>query len=166
MSTIEIITTIDFILTLTVAGVTAYYIWQQKNIAAKNLKLDLYDRRYKIYKVTNDYILAVLKDATPAFVDDGQLLDYVKWVDFNLQTKETPFLFEADVESYISKVRDNSQALIKAYNVLKDPTNYPKYGAEYSSNLEVFKKIRTWFDDELRTLEKHFEPYLSFRYIK
>jgi hypothetical protein len=72
----------------------------QWRIAANKLRLDLFDRRYKVYEATLAFLRASVRDT--ARID--QLL-----IEFNYETSNAEFLFEADVVNYLHQIRERAR---------------------------------------------------------
>ena len=68
------------LVTLAVACAIAYVAWQQWRLARHRFRLDLFERRYKVY------------DATKKFVSLGQF-DDPQLFEFNAGTADAEFLF-------------------------------------------------------------------------
>ena len=80
--------------TLTVAGIVAYIAWQQHDTARTKLKLDLFDRRYAIYRGLMDLFAAVEEGKI-----DAALPVYYK------NTHPKRFLVDSDVLEFMDNVR-------------------------------------------------------------
>lgn len=161
------------LLTPMIALVALYIAWQQrkiadeqKKIASDKLKFDLFERRFKVYKIVNDYMLQISKETSQPHSEDGRLLNFGNHVDFNLNTKEAPFLFDDDIIEYLEGVRKQSVALINAYNALKDRANFPMYSPVRNDYAERHRNASDWFKAEIKILERHFEKYLGFKHLK
>ena len=62
----------------------------QWRLADNKLRLDLFDRGYKVYDATRNFVAVIIKEAT---FTDSQL------VDFNIGTSDAKFLFGPDIEA-------------------------------------------------------------------
>jgi hypothetical protein len=78
--------------------------WQQRQIARNKLRLDLFDRRYRVYDATRKFLSVILRDAT---FTDSQLFEFYGG------TSDTEFLFGSDVVDYLAN-RYESALLICA----------------------------------------------------
>jgi hypothetical protein len=139
---------------------------QQKKIATDKLKFDLYEKRFKIYKTVNDYILRVVRETAQGSQESGPLLDFQSWVNFNLETKDTPFLFDTDITDYLAEIRNKTEELIKVCNMLKDVNSFPMYSQGRGIKLGEYKYLSKLLQDDIYLVEKHFESYLGFKHLK
>src|SRR5215469_1120688 len=73
--------------------------WLQWRVARSKLRLDLFDRRYKIYEATQTFVDSINND--PQHVDS-----YLNA--FNTGMSNAAFLFGADIVSYIQLVRERA----------------------------------------------------------
>jgi hypothetical protein len=73
----------------------------QWRVAENKLRLDLFDRRYKVYEATVRFVRASVQD----FAHIDQHLSV-----FNYETSNAEFLFDADVVNYLEHIRQRAQA--------------------------------------------------------
>ena len=62
--------------------------WQQWRVADNKLRLDLFDRRYKVYDATRKFLAVIIREAT---FTDSQLFEFYGG------TSDAEFLFGADI---------------------------------------------------------------------
>jgi hypothetical protein len=74
--------------------------WQQWRVARNKLRLDLFDRRYKVYDATRRFV----RDSVQDFAHIDQHL-----IVFNDETSNAEFLFDADVVNYLEQIRQRAQ---------------------------------------------------------
>jgi hypothetical protein len=70
--------------------------WQ---VAHDKLRLDLFDRRYKVFDATRRFLALIIRDAN---FENSQL------VEFNAGTCDGSFFFRADVVDYLSQIRQRA----------------------------------------------------------
>ena len=75
--------------------------WLQLRVARNKLRLDLFDRRYKVYEATR----AFLRDSVQT---SAQLQHFLSV--FNDETSNAEFLFRTDVVNYLAQIRNEAQA--------------------------------------------------------
>jgi hypothetical protein len=87
--------------------------WQQWRVADNKLRLDLFDRRYKVY------------DATRKFLDTtiGEGYTDSRLVEFNVGTSDAEFLFGAEVVEYIREILRRAGLLVIARKAV-EPSTY------------------------------------------
>ncbi|MFT8663212.1 hypothetical protein [Zymomonas mobilis] len=174
MTADNIITIIYSIATLSVSITIAIFTYQlskaQKNIAKEKLKLDLFDRRYLIYKNTKDYL-------SLAFRGKDVRVDNPDGDKFHKE------MFDCKHQSFFLLGREMSDELYKIYckinegffrkNELKDlyEEKKPKHFPDTTQKRieETREKIRL-VDEEIKAyfdrLDDLFAPYMSFENLK
>ncbi len=140
-----------------IAGLAAYIAYQQFQVARTKLRLDLYEKRYKVYTALQQFILKALQKVK------------VKEEDFfilHAEIAEAKFLFGPDVVDYITLVRRK----VSTYQGLRDRM----YGGEPlevgdARNKVVAEEaaIYKWLDQQQTDgAPEVFKPYLDFRAIR
>src|ERR1051325_9796179 len=87
------------IATLIVGLGVVFIAWQQWKLSHTKLRLDLFDRRYKVYDATRKFLGGIMSEAT---FSDSQLLA------FYAGTSDAEFLFGSDIVDYIEQIRKRS----------------------------------------------------------
>lgn len=145
-------TVLSGLLTPTIACFVAYIAWQQHRTARDKLRLDLFDRRYAIYRglmklfsQVNAY-RTVTDDALSAF-----------WSD----TGQKRFLFGKDVRDYMDEVHAKAVDLLQARDLIDPERNVPD--AQRNKAIEESGELVIWFHEQMsgKAMAK-FEPYLGF----
>jgi hypothetical protein len=98
------------LLTPAIAIITTYIAVQQWKTNRNKLKLDLYDRRFKVFERIRD-ILAMMFTVVS---DDKRLFELLGG------TREAEFLFGAEIKGYIEEVYRRASALSSARNQLRE----------------------------------------------
>src|SRR5207248_6642929 len=130
-----------------------YIAWQQWQIARNKLRLDLFDRRYKVYDATRKFLGTILREATFA---DAQLFE------FSGGTSDAEFLFEPDVVAYLTQIR-NRAIDMRAHQHTFAPM---PVGEERSRHVHAEHDELLWLTHQLTDMTKVFSPYLSFSRIR
>jgi hypothetical protein len=135
--------------TLAVACSVAYVALKQWRLAQHRFRLDLFDRRYKVY------------DAAKKFLSLGQF-DDPQLFEFNAGTADAEFLFDSRITEYLQEVRK------RAVNVQTHEKIYEHMpvGEERSRHVEAAHKDRLWLTQQIPDMTNVFMPYLSFSRIK
>src|SRR5689334_7588384 len=87
------------LLTTLIAAFVAYVAWQQYKTAKTKLKLDLFDRRYKVWQTLQDFLGTIIRDAD---MNDDALRKFV------VGTGDAEFLFKDEVPDYLHEVRERA----------------------------------------------------------
>lgn len=133
-------------------AVIAYLQWQ---VAHDRLRLDLFDRRYKVYEAARKFI-AITTMETPNF-DDSHLLE------FNDRTSSAVFLFKSDIVDYLSDIRKRAVTMRMHYE-LYQPTGTSEN--ERVKHINSEQEEKDWLFSQLAVMPKIFSPYLGFPNIK
>jgi hypothetical protein len=115
---------------------------EQKEIARGKLRLDLFERRFALYKVMEDYLVRAPDD--PADPEAWELVQSVI-----IAKPQAYFLFGEEIGDYFEIVKVKGLALRRAVREL------PVTSA-------TVLELSDWFKAELAGLHSRFAPYLSF----
>jgi hypothetical protein len=136
---------VTLFLSIAVAIIAAVLWWVVDN----KLRLDLFDRRYKVYDAARQLIVHIISRAN---LDDSQLCK------FNAETLDAEFLFDADVVSFLDALRDQALKIQAARKLLEcSPA-----GDEHSRQAQIQHDAIQWFRDQLRPMTTVFKSYLGF----
>jgi hypothetical protein len=139
------------IASLIVAASVALIGFQQYRLASAQFKLELFDRRYAIYKATQKYLSIILREAH---------VDYSDSVQFLSETQDALFLFGPDVAKYLESIyKQGIELCSTAHQFEPLPV-----GTERSRIVEKNADLLSKLTSELTRLKKVFEPYLTFRH--
>src|SRR4029453_13479538 len=70
--------------------------WQQWRVAKNKLRLELFDRRYKVYDATRKFLAGILRDGR---FTNSDLFE------FYAGTSDAEFLFGTDVVEHLAQIR-------------------------------------------------------------
>src|SRR5437879_8017211 len=139
--------------TLVVACAVAYVAWQQRQIALHKLRLDLFDRRYKVYEATRKFLSIILREAR---FEETQLFE------FYAGTSDAEFLFDSAVVAYLEQLRKRAVHMRTAQRVYE----HMPVGDERSRHVQAEHDDLVWLTDQLTAMSKVFSPYLAFSHVK
>lgn len=133
---------------------TIYIANEQKNITKRKLNLDLYEKRYKIYYETKEFIhTCIIKNKITTEEHE----------DFIVKTNEKYFLFGSEIIEYLN-------LLVKNSDILEDTAHdfEEKEGGTEEREKLVNERgdMNKWFRDQWFTLESKFLKYLDFKNLK
>jgi len=133
-----------------VACSTFFVAFMQWRLARKRVRLDFYDRRYKVYDAARTLLIAIVTEgkASPK-----------AYQEFSREVAPAEFLFAASVREYIESVQMKSAELTLVLAKMENP-NYEGYQADVDRQLILY----LWFESQIATdgLRSVFKPYLSF----
>ncbi len=127
--------------------------WQQWRVADTKLRLDLFDRRYKIYDATKKFLAVIIREAT---FTDSQLFE------FNAGTSDAEFLFEADLVAYLGQIRKRALHMRTAQQLFEPLP----VGDERSRHVQAAHDDLSWLSDQITAMTKTFTPYLGFANVR
>ena len=127
--------------------------WQQWRVAQNKLRLDLFDRRYKVFDATRKFLAVIMRDAT---FQDSQLFE------FYAGTSDAEFFFKAAVVDYLSQIRHRALDMRTGQQVYE----HMPVGDERSRHVQAAHDQLLWLSEQITAMTKVFAPYLDFSRIK
>ena len=127
--------------------------YQQWLLARHRFRLDLFDRRYRIFEATRKFLSAVMSKAD---FDDAQFFE------FAVAVLDAEFLFDKDVVSYLAEVKTRSFDMRRHSNAagrLVGPD-------DRTSDVNAAHNQLAWLGDQITGMKAVFLPYLGFAKIK
>lgn len=83
-----------------IAAAVAYIAYRQYSLAKEKFKLDMFEKRFSVYKATQRFLTVILRDAK---VNTEQLFE------FRRDTQDATFLFGQEIPAYLERL--DGQAL-------------------------------------------------------
>ena len=127
--------------------------YQQYRTNRSKLRLDLYERRFRVFDAVRDLLATVGRDGAFELKD---LQDFVAG------TSEATFLFGADIVAYIEELRLKAADLRRVHRTLAD-TALP-VGPERSQAATDDAELIKWFTEQFEESKRRFAKYLDFRH--
>jgi hypothetical protein len=131
----------------------AFIAFYQMKVAHDKLRLDLYDRRYKIYQATKKFVVMTLK---------ANDYSYSQMFEFYADTTDAVFLFDSDVVDYLKQIE---KRVIESRRIYDSFQPLP-VGVERTRLCDEEQSHRLWLTDQITAMTKTFTPYLGFSNIK
>jgi hypothetical protein len=143
------------IATILIAGFVAYIAWQQWRVAKHKLRLDLFDRRYKVFEATRKFLVDIAREST---FSNKQLFM------FHAGTSDAKFLFDDAVADYLEEIRKRA-SMMRAQREIYTPL---PVGDERTASIQIETDHFSWLADQLMdsNIAKIFTPYLDFSLVK
>lgn len=123
--------------------------YQQHKLAKDKFKLDLFEKRFAVYKGIQRFLTIIHQKSE---FDDGQLFE------FRRDTQNATFLFGSEITKYINMI--DSKAL-KMRSIVSQYQPLP-VGKDRSVLVENQDQLLTELIAELPRLREVFAPYLRF----
>jgi hypothetical protein len=142
---------IKIILTFVVAVAASYIAWRQHRTAADKFRLDLYDKRYRVYRGLIDLLSRIAADGS---VPNGALDQFFR------ATDEKRFLFGPDVISYLKEVREKAVRLSNTRRLIEAGERITE--GRHTAAIDESLELTQWFDKQGEEAQHKFYPYLSF----
>lgn len=131
-------------------AVIAFY---QMKVAHDKLRLDLYDRRYRIYDATKKFLAEIVCETT---FSNSQLLV------FQAATADAVFLFDDDIVRYITEIEHRAIDMRTQHTLSKrapDP-------ADSSAKADAEHQHFLWLSHQLAAMPLTFTSHLGFKNIR
>jgi hypothetical protein len=133
------------ILTIIIATFVAFVGYLQFKLANEKFKLDLFEKRFAIYKEVESFLLKNMPNITSE-----------ETLNFFYNTKDAVFLFEDDIADYLNEIFKNALELEKI-RIENPSAPFP----------QKYNELSKWFRDQLAAkpspLIEKFSPYLKFK---
>jgi hypothetical protein len=141
------------IATLVVGLAIAVIAFLQFKVAHDKLRLELFDRRFKVYAATKAFLVQILRHAR---FDNSHLYE------FYAATADAEFLFGQDVLDYLKQISHRAidmDSFQKTYQPLPVGDERSKWVSKEHTEI-------LWLNQQLTDMSKVFSPYLSYAKIK
>jgi hypothetical protein len=125
----------------------------QWRVADNKLRLDLFDRRYKVYDATRKFLGTILREAK---FTNSELFE------FYAGTSDAEFLFRADVVKHLAEIRKRALHLRTAQTIYEPLP----VGDERSRHVEAAHDDLSWLTDQITAITTTFAPYLGFANVR
>jgi hypothetical protein len=136
-----------------IIGLTVVYIaYQQHKTNRNKLRLDLYDRRFKLYNEIQSLLASIVQKGD---VSNDDLAGCLR------NTKEAVFLFKEDIPKYINELYKQACELQFLEKVIGNKVP----GADRKKAIEKRAEIFGWFPKQFGKCTEKFKKYLSFENI-
>ncbi len=137
-------------LTLMIGIFVAYTGYNQYLLSKGKFKLDLFDKRFSVYKAAQVFLINI-RDKTK--IDMDQILK------FKADTQDSVFLFDEDIPNYLKTISNKALELLEVHGNLD---GVPK-GEDRSEMCRKQTDLRHWLNSQLPELKNKFAPYLEFK---
>jgi hypothetical protein len=139
-------------LTALTAILALWIAYQQYQMNRAKLRLDLYERRFRVFDAVGVLLATIYRDA------DVKQEDLFR---FAASTNEAIFLFGPEIPSYLDELRKNAVRL-RTLNDKLHESRLP-VGPERSQAVDENAEVLKWLIDQFHESRKRFARYLDFR---
>jgi hypothetical protein len=144
------------IIEIIIALFLAYLTWQNyginkfnSRIQSNKLRLDLFDRRYKVFQALRDLLTVFISNTNFTIKEINQFIN---------NSSDTEFLFGEDIKNYVDEIKKKS---IKLRN-LNEALERGFREDEKDKKLKELEELEAWFMDQVKESNKLFKKYLHF----
>jgi len=137
-------------LTILIGAFVAFIAYQQCRLSAEKFKLDLFEKRFSVYKGTQVFLSYILKEAK---------FELEQLFQFRADTQDAVFLFDEDITDYLKEIDSKALELWSLQKTLEGVSR----GEERTRLCQKETELLTWLTDQLPKLKEVFSPYLKFR---
>ena len=146
MNVSEFLTALSPIILTTVA---TYILIKQYLLDKRRFKLEHFDKRYRLYKKTMDYLAHLIANAK---TDTKELLD------FKHDTNDVKIFFSNDIVNKVDEIYSKAIRLRYCNKMIESSS------LKHASRIELVKEeneILTWLGDQISLCESMFAKYLK-----
>ncbi len=141
-------------LTPIIAVTVAYIAYKQYKIDKDNLRLALYEKRFKVYQSVKE-ILAEASINPPVNIE--------AFSKFLTNIDESEFLFDNEISEYLENIHMKVIHLNNLEKKLKE--SHLPVGDERTKFVNEEEKLIEWFQTQFKIAKELFSKYLSFEII-
>ncbi len=140
------------LLTPTIAILGSIIAYRQWRTAQNKLKLDLFDRRFRVYEAARDLLASIM---TSGMAQDKEVFKFMS------ATRETKWLFDPEIAEYL-----DNELYSKAIDLqtLQAELEGVPVGEERSKNVKEQYEIKKWFYAQYPVLDEKFSPFLRLQH--
>jgi hypothetical protein len=137
-------------LTFIIGGLVVFVARSQYLLARERFKLDLFEKRFAVYKGVQSFLTNIMRDAKVTI----EIL-----IQFRAKTQDSIFLFDDEITKYLKGVDEKA---LKFHEIAEELKDLPK-GDQRSKLAKEHTKLLRWLFDQLPKLKDIFSPYLKFK---
>lgn len=132
-----------------IAIFTARTAWSQYSISKEKFKLDLFEKRFLVFKATRNFLSIILREAKISLDDIYE---------YRANTSEATFFFEKDIISYLEKIDNKALELWRLHEEIKDLPKGNERSEKVKNIGECLKLLTNELPAELKVI---FNPYMK-----
>ena len=138
------------IITIVIGVFVAYTAYNQYRLSKEKFKLDMFDKRYGVYKNTQVFLTKILRDAKIEMEDIFE---------FRAGTQNSVFLFKEDIPNYLKSIDKKALELLEIHESLDGDLK----AKERSEMCRKQTDLLHWLTNQLPELKNKFVTYLKFK---
>ena len=143
------------VLTVIIALIAAYIAYQQWRTNARMVKLDAFDRRFRIFDEVQRFIGVVLRNGGAS---EEELQKFYR------ATLEAEFIFGKEIPRYLSELRRHADKIWQDSKLVREANQGdPSLGADRVQWAAQHSVEIKWFRDQAAVIRRMFKGYLNLR---
>ena len=144
----------SLLLTGAIAFVTLRIQHQQAKTNRNQLRLHLFDRRWKVYEAATSFVAAV---AIGRKLTDEELYEIAA------EIRGARFLFNQEIQDYCNKLRKEAVAVqISEWTIDEmEAQKIPHTPPQHQQSVEDLGKRLEWFTEQTAEIDRRFAPFLE-----
>jgi len=146
---ISIFSVLGVFSSLLIAAAVAYIAYQQYGLAREKFKLDMFEKRFAVYKATQRFLTVIFQVGK---------VDLDKLFEFRRDTQDATFLFGQEIPAYLKRLDVQALNLMAINDELRDLPVGEERGFLCRKKTELSGALT----GELSELKNVFAPYLRF----
>ena len=138
------------IVALVIGAIAAYIAWHQYKTGKAKLKLDLFDKRYKVFLETWRYLSSAICNEQPVSPTN---------LPFSNLIPKAAFLFGPEIEAYLQEASNKMIVFHTIAECCRKNGNVMR-----PEDIQIYAALTSWFSNEASVgAKKRFEKFLDFR---
>ena len=140
------------LLTPVIAVLGSFVAYRQWRLAQSKLKLDLFERRLKVYAAATGLISSIM---TSGKAKDDKVFEYM------VATREAKWLLNSEIAEYLDKQLYHQAVDLQ---MLESELEGVPVGDVRSNNVKAQSEIKKWFAAQFTVLDSKFGPFLQLNH--
>jgi len=147
----ELIEIFSGLLTPTIAIITVYIAYQQLKTNRDRVRLNLYDKRFKVFRGLMDLLAHIMRE--------GNVTDEALYK-FNADTNEARFIFDKEIQDYLQSIYEKAVDIQTKNSERQEPNLQEEKRAQLARDVGEIKK---WMNKQFEVSRELFGKYLKFK---
>jgi hypothetical protein len=139
-------------LTVLIAAIAVYIAYQQWKSGERRLLLDRYDRRFRVYQRTIEFISLACRAFEPPLRDVEK---------FYRETMDAEFLFGTEISAYLDELRKHAIESKSAESEYRDYTMPLPPDYDHEDVNDRMHEHTIWFPQQFEVARQKFRKYLD-----
>ncbi len=144
------------LLTPLIALLALYIAWQQYQVNHSSLKNQLYERRFKVFRVFMSYLADIMREGKTS---------YHRVLQFYAEASEVEFLFNDGIQNKLEELYEKGRKLARIQEKLypSDGTQGLPQGDERNRIAEEKDDLLEWFESQIKETKELFKQQMKIR---